>query len=123
MTQEKLTLLLGASTNRERYSYKALVSLQKKNIPVIAIGKREAEVCGLKIRKSLPEDITSVHTITMYMNASNQKEYYDLILSLKPSRIIFNPGTLNPELADLARSRGIEVVDGCMLVMLGCGNF
>ena len=123
MTSEKVTLVLGASTNPGKYSYKALISLQKEGIPVIAIGRREAEVCGMKIMKTLPGDVSSVHTVTMYLNAANQKEYYDLILSLKPSRIIFNPGTLNPELAGLAREKGIDVVDGCMLVMLRFGDF
>ncbi len=123
MTAEKTTLVLGASARPEKYSYKAIISLQRRNIPVIAIGRRETDVCGQMIRKTIPDDLSKVHTITMYMNAMHQKEYYDLIFSLKPARIIFNPGTSNPELAGLAISRGIEIIDGCMLVMLSSGEF
>ena len=120
---EKTTLVLGASANPERFSYKAVKSLEKRHIPVIAIGLREAAIGDLKINKTMPEDAGAIHTVTLYMSAKNQTDYYDLIFSLKPQRIIFNPGTWNPELAGMARKKGIEVVDDCMLAMLSCGHF
>jgi uncharacterized protein len=120
---EKVTLVLGASPNPERFSYDAVKSLQRSGIPVIAVGKREAEIGNLTIRKGMPSDIGFVHTITMYLSAKNQKEYYSYILSLHPRRIIFNPGTANRELSQLAEKEGIEIVDSCMLVMLNTGVF
>jgi predicted CoA-binding protein len=123
MLTEKRTLLLGASPNPERVSYQAVKSLNKRNIPVIAIGNREYESEDLRIIKGMPSDILPIHTVTLYLGPANQTEYYDFILSLHPERIIFNPGTRNPELASLARKQGIEVVDGCMLVMLKTGQF
>jgi predicted CoA-binding protein len=120
---KKVTLVLGASINPERFAYKAIMELQRKDIPVVAIGKRDSVLGKLKIRKGMPEDIEKVHTITLYMNAKNQKDYYNYILSLNPKRIIFNPGTSNHELAGIARKEGIEVVNGCMLVMLSTGKF
>jgi uncharacterized protein len=120
---EKITLVLGASAKPERFSYDAIRSLQKNNIPVIPIGKRDADLGDIKITKVLPDGIATVHTITLYLSAKNQKEYYSFIFSLNPKRIIFNPGTINPELAQMARKKGIEVVNGCMLVMLNKGIF
>jgi predicted CoA-binding protein len=120
---EKTTLVLGASPNPYRYSYRAVRSLLSRKIPVIAIGKRDFVRDDLKIMKKLPDEIGSVHTIALYLNANNQKEYYNDILSLKPARIIFNPGTANTELEELLRKKGIEVVSDCMLVMLSCGKF
>jgi predicted CoA-binding protein len=120
---EKITLVLGASPNPERYSYRAVKTLQSKNIPVIAIGKREIDTGSLRIRTGMPDDIGPVHTVTLYLSAENQQGYYDYILSLHPSRIIFNPGTANSEFEDMLREKNIEVVSGCMLVMLACGNF
>jgi hypothetical protein len=120
---EKITLVLGASPNPERFAYKAVKSLQKKKIPVIAVGRREADISGIRIRKGMPADLGYVHTITLYMSAKYQKEYFDYILSLKPRRIIFNPGTINPELAEAAKLKGIEVVNDCILVMLNNGKF
>ncbi len=120
---EKTTLVLGASPNPDRFAYKAVRSLQRRNIPVIAIGRRDVDLGNLQIRKGMPADIGSVHTVTVYMNAKNQKEYYDYILSLNPKRIIFNPGTANPELAETAKKKGIEVIEDCLLVMLNTGKF
>lgn len=120
---EKITLVLGASPNPDRFAYKAIRSLQRRNIPVIAIGRRDVDLDGLKIKKGMPADIGPVHTITLYMNAKNQKEYYDYMLSLQPKRIVFNPGTTNPEFAELAKEKGIEVIDDCLLVMLNTGKF
>jgi predicted CoA-binding protein len=123
MKNEKPTLVLGASPNPERFSYKAIISLQRKNIPVTAVGKRTAGVNGLTILKGMPAHIGPIHTITLYLSAKNQIEYYNYILSLKPKRIIFNPGTINPELAESAKLKGIEVVNDCILVMLNNGKF
>ena len=120
---EKTTLVLGASAKPERFSYEAIRSLQRNNIPVIPIGRREADLGDITITRVLPDGIAAVHTVTLYLSAANQKEYYSFILSLKPKRIIFNPGTINPELAEMAREKGIEVVNECMLVMLNKGLF
>jgi predicted CoA-binding protein len=119
----KKTLVLGASPKPERFSYEAIRSLQRNKIPVVALGKREADLCDIRIRKGMPGFITGVHTVTMYLSARYQVEYYSFILSLKPRRIIFNPGTFNPELARMAIQNGIEVVDDCMLMMLNRGLF
>jgi len=120
---EKSTLVLGASPNPERVSYQAIKSLKKRNIPVIAIGRKIYEDHELHIITGMPADIIPIHTVTLYLGPPYQKEYYDYIISLNPKRIIFNPGTVNPELAELARNNGIEAVEGCMLVMLKTGQF
>jgi predicted CoA-binding protein len=69
------------------------------------------------------EHAAGVHTITLYLNAANQSTYYDFILSLKPERIIFNPGAENPELEALADQAGIKVLEACTLVMLNTRQF
>lgn len=120
---EKITLVLGASPNPERFANKAVRSLQKKKIPVIAVGRREADINGIRIKKGMPESLGYVHTVTLYMSAKNQEEYFDYILSLNPKRLIFNPGTTNPVLAEAAKLKGIEVVNDCILVMLNNGKF
>jgi len=120
---EKTTVVLGASPKPDRFAYKAVRSLQRRNIPVIAIGRKDTDLDGIKIRKGKPTDIGPVHTVTLYLNPRNQEEYHDYILSLEPKRIIFNPGTRHPEFAQRARDKGIEVVEGCMLIMLNSSKF
>jgi len=120
---KKVTLVLGASPNPERASYEAVVSLISRNIPVIAVGRREYISGNINIQKSIPAEMPELHTISIYLNAASQEEYYETILSLDPKRIIFNPGTRNQELAEMALFNGIEVVQDCMLVMLKTGEF
>ena len=67
--------------------------------------------------------VDNVDTVTLYLNAQNQKQYYDYILSLKPKRIIFNPGTENPELYKLAKENNIQVMEACTLVLLSTGQY
>jgi predicted CoA-binding protein len=118
----KKTLVLGASDNPNRYSYLAINRLQAHQHPVVAVGRKKTSVAGVEIHK---EQITTddVDTITLYLNPGNQVEYYDYILGLKPKRIIFNPGTENPELMRMAREAGIQPVVACTLVMLSTGQY
>jgi uncharacterized protein len=116
------TLVIGASTNPQRFSYLAIKSLVKHNVDVVAVGLREGEVDGIKIMVDKPH-FTDIHTISLYLNAERQKDYLDYFLSLSPKRIIFNPGTENGELIKLARDKKIELVFDCTLVMLNNGNY
>jgi len=119
----KNTLVLGASPKPERYSYKAVCSLRNNNYPVIAYGNRGGEVCGVNIQTSDFENISDVHTISLYINSTFQKEYYDSILKLNPKRIIFNPGTENEELVKLAEENDIQTLEACTLVLLSIGSY
>jgi uncharacterized protein len=122
MANPKKTVVLGASPNPARYSYLAVNRLTTHNHPVVAIGKRTGKIGPVEIQTD-HEPIEQVDTVTLYLNPQNQREYYDYILSLKPRRIIFNPGTENDELETRAKEAGIETVEGCTLVMLGIGNY
>jgi len=122
MAEAKKTVVLGASPNPSRYSYLAVNRLTNHQHPVVAIGKRPGHIGAVEI-KTDHEPVTNVHTVTLYLNPQNQREYYDYILSLQPRRIIFNPGTENDELEKQAKEAGIETVEGCTLVMLGVGTY
>lgn len=119
---KKNTLVLGASTNPQRYSYLAMQRLTAHGHAVFAIGKKEGTVNNINITTGTPA-FENVDTITLYMNPTNQKPYYDYILSLSPKRIIFNPGTENEELESLAAKNGIQVMEACTLVMLSTNHY
>lgn len=122
MDTPKLTVVLGASPNPDRYSFLAVNRLRAHGHPVIAIGKRDGQIGDTPITKEHP-DISGVDTITLYMNPLLQKEYYDYIFQLKPHRIIFNPGAENPELERLAKGKGILPMEACTLVLLSTGQY
>jgi len=116
------TLVLGASENPGRYSNKAILRLLSKGHEVMAIGKRAGKVDKVEILTGLAKS-DDIDTVTLYLNPDNQKPYYDYIMSLKPRRIIFNPGTENEDLERIAAQEGIDVLEACTLVMLGTGQY
>jgi predicted CoA-binding protein len=122
MNEKKKTLVLGASENPSRYSYLALQRLQSHHHPVVAIGKRKGIVGNVAIDTE-KKDWKDIDTVTLYLNPLHQKEYYDYIMSLKPKRIIFNPGAENNELAKMAADKGIELIEACTLVMLATNQY
>ncbi len=121
MTNKK-TLVLGASANPNRYSYLAINKLKSRSHDVVAIGKRKGIVNGIVIETE-HEPVKDIDTVTMYLNQTNQKQYYDYILSLNPKRIIFNPGAENEELEKLAKDKGIQTMEACTLVLLSTGQY
>ena len=122
MNEKKKTLVLGASDNPSRYSYLAVNRLRSHGYAVVAIGKKNAMVADVPIEKE-KKDWDNVDTVTLYLNPTHQQQYYDYILSLKPRRIIFNPGAENDELADLAVKNGIKPMEACTLVLLSTDQY
>ncbi|GAA4356874.1 CoA-binding protein [Hymenobacter saemangeumensis] len=118
----KKTLVLGASDNPSRYSFRAVHMLKNHGHEVVPVGIRKGQVAGLDIHTDRPE-ASDVDTVTLYVGPQNQPTWYDYILGLKPRRIIFNPGTENPELERRAQAQGIRTEEACTLVMLSVGNY
>jgi uncharacterized protein len=118
----KKTLVLGASTKPERYAFKAVTDLVTKGHSVIAIGQNPGEVAGVNIKtKNIP--LANINTVSLYLNPLRQKEYYNYIIEAKPKRVIFNPGTENPEFYQLLKANGIKVEEACTLVLLATNQY
>ena len=120
----KLTLVVGATDNPERYAYRAADLLQAKGVPFIPIGIKKGIVFGKEIvdLRQKPT-LTGIHTITLYLGPPNQTEWVEYLIGLGPKRIVFNPGTENPDFFSKAKAAGIEVLEACTLVILTTGQF
>lgn len=119
----KRTLILGASPNPDRYSYKATLKLSKYGHPVFPVGLRKGKIGGHNILTDQPV-IENIDTVTLYVGPQNQPVYYDYILNqIKPKRIVFNPGTENAELINLAHEQNIETEIACTLVLLSVDGY
>ncbi|ASS50063.1 MAG: CoA-binding protein [Candidatus Fluviicola riflensis] len=118
----KNTLVIGASTNPERYSYRAITQLRRHDHPVIALGLKTGVVADVMIATEWNPN-WQVDTITLYLNPRRQEAFYDKIVALHPRRVIFNPGTENPVLEGLLHKTGIETDEACTLVMLSVGQY
>jgi uncharacterized protein len=118
----KKTLIIGASTNPERYANKAAKRLVQHGHEIVQIGLKNGEVAGQIIQTGKPE-LTDIDTVTLYIGPHNQPDWYNYVVNLKPKRVIFNPGAENPEFELLLKKNGIEPVQACTLVMLSIGNY
>ena len=118
----KTTLVIGASTNTERYSNKCIKLLTEHKIKTFAIGNKEGTAYTINIQTGFPH-FTKINTVAIYLSAKNQEGYYDYLISLKPQRILFPPGTENPEFEIKARANGIITEQACPLVMLNVGTY
>jgi hypothetical protein len=118
------TVIVGATTDPSRYAYLAASMLTEYKHEIAPIGIKKGQVFGTEIQdiRTRPA-IDNVHTITLYIGPQHQPEWYDYLLSLKPKRIIFNPGTENEAFEKLAESKGIEALEACTLVMLRSRQF
>ncbi|WP_462248182.1 CoA-binding protein [Ekhidna sp.] len=115
----KKTAILGATPNSHRYAYFAADRLTAQDHEIVPIGIKNGSVFGKEILNLRDKPaVSDIHTVTMYIGPKNQAEWEEYILSLKPRRIIFNPGSENQNLAEKASSAGIEVMNACTLVML-----
>ena len=115
-------VVLGASHKETRFSYKAVKALIRLEYDVVAVGKKEGDIKGVKIHTGMPP-FDDVDDILLYMGPGAQEEYYDYILGLKPKRVIFNPGTHNQVLIDQCKEHGIEPLVDCALIMLNSGDY
>ena len=118
----KKTLVLGASENIERYSNMATKSLRLHGNEVVAIGKKEGIIEDVKITTQ-KVNLENIDTVSIYLNPKNQEEYEAYILSLKPKRIIFNPGAENRSFAEKAGAEGVIPMEACTLVLLATGQY
>jgi len=118
----KKTLIIGASPDANRYSYKAAHMLRRFQHEIVNVGIKKGEVAGVEIEK--PGTIyNDIDTITLYIGPALQPQYHNYILETKPKRVIFNPGTENYELEKLLDQNGIEPVEACTLVLLSTGQY
>ena len=118
----KKTLVLGASLNPGRYSNLAINRLVDNGIETEAFGLREGVVRDVPVKTDF-DTFSDIHTITLYVGPKYQSDYVDAILKLGPKRVIFNPGTENPELYGILKDNGIETEVACTLVLLGTGQY
>ncbi len=121
MSKSKKTVVIGASPNPARYAYIATTRLNRAGHDVIPVGLRTGQIGDIQILKDFPE-IKDVDTVTLYVGPKNQDYWKEYIYSLKPKRVIFNPGT-ESEFENELFEKGIETEEACTLVLLSNGGY
>jgi predicted CoA-binding protein len=118
----KKTLIIGASNNPERYAYKAAERLTAHGHAIELLGIRPDTILGKTIDTE-KKQYEGIDTVTLYVGPQRQPEYYDYVISLKPKRVVFNPGTENPEFEEILHKNGIDYEIACTLVLLATGQY
>lgn len=118
----KKTLVLGASLKTNRYSNYAVQRLVANNYEVVAFGMKKGTIDGIDIDTELLP-YKNIDTVTLYLNAQRQKDYYDYIVSLSPKRVIFNPGTENLDFYNVLKENKIPFEAACTLVLLTTNQY
>ncbi len=118
----KKTLVLGASLKEERYSNMAIHKLVQYNHDTVAVGGKAGTVAGVTIDKD-PKPFEAINTVTLYLNPKRQQAYYEYIIALQPQRVIFNPGTENPEFYERLTQAKIPYEIACTLVLLSTNQY
>ncbi|MCB9091491.1 MAG: CoA-binding protein [Halobacteriovoraceae bacterium] len=114
--------VLGASDNPERYSYKAFKRLEDNGYSTFLVSPKYDQIESKKVYHSLSE-LKDIDTLTVYVNKNLSSQLTNEIVNLAPRRVIFNPGTENPELIKKLEDKGIETLEACTLVLLSTKQF
>lgn len=118
----KKTLVIGASLNLTRYSNFVIHKLIAHGHEVVALGNKAGAIANIEVNtEKLPYN--DIDTVTLYLNPTNQIAFYDYIISLKPKRVIFNPGTENPDFYQILRKNNIPFEEACSLVLLSTNQY
>ena len=116
------TLVIGASVNKERFSNKAILRLVEYGHEVYAIGNKKGKISNVSISTDFLK-IENVHTVSIYLSKKIQEIYYSYIVSLKPKRVIFNPGAENIEFYNILIKKQIYYENACTLVLLSTNQY
>lgn len=116
-------VVVGASNNEERYSNKAMKMLMDYGHNPIPVAPRAGMILGRKVWCNPSEVTDQVDTVTLYVGPARQENLLEEVIGLKPQRVIFNPGTENPDQYHRFEAASIEVIEACTLVMLRTNQF
>jgi uncharacterized protein len=123
VAEAKRVAVLGASPKPNRYAHKAMEMLRQHGHEPLPVNPAYDQILGVKCHPRIADVPPPIDTVTVYLGQARSVPLIGDIIAAAPRRIILNPGAENVELAAAAQKRGIEVVEGCTLVMLSIGTF
>lgn len=123
MSSYENVLVLGASDNPDRYSYKVMKMLEDNGHRVLLVNPNKSEIEGRKVFRQIEDVEEKIDTVTVYVNAEISNTLLNQLISLKPKRVIFNPGSENEELEIALKEASIFVERACTLVLISTQQF
>jgi predicted CoA-binding protein len=121
--ESQIVVVLGASSNRKRYSNIAVRKLVESGHRVIPVHHIRKQIEGLTVLPSLRDIKEKVNTLTVYLAPANSEKLIDAIVDLMPERVILNPGAECEKLEKSLHDNRIPFLKACTLVLLHTGQF
>lgn len=115
--------ILGASPRESRYSHRAQRQLGELGYQTRPVNPAYQFVLNQACVPRLEDLHEPIDTVTLYIGPAHQAGLEAGLLALRPRRVIFNPGTENPRLAEVLTRAGIRCQNACTLVLLNTGQF
>lgn len=117
---KKNVLIIGASDKSERYSNKAMKMLLDHGHNPVLYNPNLDSIDGKKVYQSLSCINEKIDVVTVYVNQKILSGIIEDVISLKPQKIIFNPGTESSEI--YKKLNDIAYEEACTLVLLSTGQ-
>ena len=115
--------VVGASPKQDRYSNKAIRMLAEYNHTPIPVAPKHKTIENFIVYDSIDKIPEKIDTVSLYLSSARQEPVIKEIIKKAPKRVIFNPGTENPQAKEQLEAASITVVEACTLVMLKTNQF
>lgn len=111
--------VIGASTNREKYSNRAVRAYRAEGYTVYPINPNAEEIEGLKAYASVLDVAGEIDLATLYLPPRWGLSVADAIIAKGIPEVFVNPGAESPELIEKLENAGVNVIQGCSIIALG----
>ena len=121
---KRTVVILGASDRPGRHSgvlFHRLLGRPEFNVVPVHPTMKLLE--GIRVEPGLAALAPEPDLLTVYVNPDISRGLAEDFLRLRPKRVIFNPGSENPELEAVLERNGITVENACSLILLSQNEF
>ena len=115
----KTVVIIGASSNRDKFGNKALRSFARQGYNVIPINPTEAEVEGHKAYASVLDVPGTIDMATIYVPGAIGVQVMDDLAKKGIPEVWLNPGADDRQVVEKARSLGLKTVIHCSIIAIG----
>jgi uncharacterized protein len=116
---KKTVAVVGASTERSKFSNKAVRAYDRDGWEVFPINPKGGEIEGHKAYPSIRDMPVKIDRVTLYLPPELGLKVLDDIAAVKPDEFYVNPGAESEVLIERARSLGLDPIQACSIVEIG----
>jgi uncharacterized protein len=115
----KTVAVIGASSDRSKFSNKAVRAFARQGYTVIPVHPREAEIEGLKAYPSVLDVPGPIDMATLYLPPALGVKVIDEIAKKGIADVWINPGADGPDVVARARELGLNPTVACSIIGVG----